>query len=124
MNKKIFYLFSKTFFPKSRLSGTGRTDLMRRVSRASRRTTPNATPTTTPKNRKTSIEGAVKHLTDLAVTISADESTPTNTITKIPIRDKKLKRTNLMKRRESQALLEGVRKNRHNSNFDSDASLK
>ena len=79
----------------------------------------------------------VKHLTDLAVTISAEDATTTELstipaagnapsgITKIiPLMDKKLKRTNLMKRRESQALLEGVRKNRHNSNFDSDASLK
>ena len=84
------------------------------------------------------MEGAVKHLTDLAVTISAEDATTTTElstipatgnapsgITKIiPLMDKKLKRTNLMKRRESQALLEGVRKNRHNSNFDSDASLK
>merc|ERR1712224_751049 len=102
-----------------RLSGTGRTDLMRRVSRASRRTTPTATPTTVPKNRKTSIDSAVKHLTDLAVTISAEDAstdtTPTNPTRIIPLKDKKLKRTNLMKRRESQALLEGVRKNRHNS---------
>ena len=72
-----------------RLTGTGRTDLMRRVSRASRRTTPSATPKMNPKNRKTSIEEAVKHttevvknvnkqLTDLAVTISADENVSEN----------------------------------------------
>ena len=97
-----------------RISGNGRTELMRRVSRASRRTTPTATPAVTPKKtRKTSLEGIVMNLTDLAVTISADEGSETSA-NPTPIRDKKLKRTNLMKRRESQALLEGVRKNRLN----------
>ena len=96
---------------------------MRRVSRASRRTTPTATPSTTPKARKTSLEGAVKQLTDLAVTISAEDGTEPAT-PQAPVKDKKLKRTNLMKRRESQALLEGVRKNRLNGNTDSDSNLK
>ena len=98
---------------------------MRRVSRASRRTTPTATPSVTPKKtRKTSLDGAgVKHLTsDFAavVTISADEGSETTSAPNYPtpIRDKKLKRTNMMKRRESQALLEGVRKNRLNGNLD------
>ena len=109
---------TQTIYIHFRLTGTGRTDLMRRVSRASRRTTPNATPKVTPKNRKTSLEGIVKHLTDLAVTISADDASDENSIT-VPFKDKKLKRTNLMKRRESQALLEGVRKNRLNGNVDS-----
>ena len=159
-----------------RLSGTGRTDLMRRVSRCSRRNTPATTPKITPKHsatpinntagnsgfpatggmsgkdRKTSLEGAVKHLTDLAVTITpsaaaAAASTADNAenqsdsssgsgkekpdkpagilekptgrytsgfsgISGVINAKKKLKRTNLMKRRESQALLEGVRKNR------------
>ena len=116
-----------------RLTGTGRTDLMRRVSRASRRTTPTATPKVNPKNRKTSIEEAVKHttevvknvnkqLTDLAVTISADENLSDETSITVPLKDKKLKRTNLMTRRESQACLErteGVRKNKLNGNVDS-----
>ena len=107
-----------------RLTGTGRTDLMRRVSRASRRTTPTATPKVTPKARKASLEGIVKHLTDLAVTISADDGSDCSASTSaVPLRDKKLKRTNMMRRRESQALLEGVRKNRLNGNVDSDASL-
>ena len=101
---------------------------MRKVSRASKRTTPTATPTTIQKNRKTSLEGvAVKHLADFAVTISADEgSESSNPGSGSWIDNKKLKRTNLMKRRESQALLEGVRKNRGaglNGNFDSDASI-
>ena len=80
------------------------------------------------------MEEAVKYLTDLAITISAENANTTelstipaagNTTSKIiPLMDKKLNITNQMKRKESQALLEGVRKNRHNSNFDSDASLK
>ena len=106
---------------------------MRRVSRASRRTTPTATPSVTPKKtRKTSLDNgagsSVKHLTssDLhaVVSISADEgseATPAASfypITQPLIRDKKLKRTNMMKRRESQALLEGVRNKRLNGNLD------
>ena len=91
--------------------------------------------------RETSIEGLLKQVTTLAVSISTDElnakpnsertlSNPTNkeTLEMRAIGDdgsrrgsgislpdglgegNKLKRTNLMRRRESQALLEGVRK--------------
>lgn len=105
------------------MGGNGRTELMRRVSRVT--PTPTPTPKVTPKTgtRKTSLEGIVKHLTNLAVTIS-DGSDTGDSSTPLRRKDKKLKRTNLMKRRESQALLEGVRKNRGLSgNADSDASL-
>ena len=84
---------SVTFFS---INGQGRTEIFRRVSRASRQSfrvpelsvaTPTATPATTtttttspitPKvvRRKASFEGVVKHLTDLAVTISADTNAP------------------------------------------------
>ena len=99
-----------------RISGNGRTELMRRVSRASRRTTPTATPSVTPKKtRKSSVEGMG------GKPLAEDEDTLATSLVHPlvgPIRDKKLKRTNMMKRRESQALLEGVRKNRLNGNLD------
>ena len=83
-----------------------------------------------PLKRKASLEGIVKQLTSLAVSISTDDVKGTvqseaetrllaehdrrGSGTSLPGRliDKKLKRTNLMKRRESQALLEGIRKSR------------
>ena len=74
------------------IHGQGRTEIFRRVSRASRQsfrvpelsvaasTPPPTTSPITPKvvRRKASFEGVVKHLTDLAVTISADTNTNTN----------------------------------------------
>lgn len=145
-----------------KMSGNGRSsNLFRRVSRLSRKSfrsqlptstappppsTPQVAPTPTPSTpsirgkvkRKASLEGIVKQLTSLAVSISTDdmknnheEQTSQNTLapklllkedvrrecdsTSLPGRlsivdNSKLKRTNLMKRRESQALLEGVRK--------------
>lgn len=141
-----------------RSSGKGRTDIFRRVSRLSRRsfkqpiksplTSQSSTSPTTPKSpnpilpyplkRKASLEGIVKTLTSLAVSISTDDvkTTVNNEIeqrllsesdrrgsgSSLPGRlvDKKLKRTNLMKRRESQAFLEGIRKIRGvHSNADS-----
>eukprot|EP00095_Tigriopus_kingsejongensis_P007825 maker-scaffold204_size260821-snap-gene-1.42 protein:Tk07825 transcript:maker-scaffold204_size260821-snap-gene-1.42-mRNA-1 annotation:"transient receptor potential channel pyrexia" len=139
-------------------NGRGRTDIFRRVSRLSRNsfrqlkspivtTPPPPTPLTPkplntnihlPLKRKASLEGIVKTLTSLAVSISTDDvkSTVNNEVeqrllseadrrgsgSSLPGRliDKKLKRTNLMKRRESQAFLEGVRKIRGvHSNADS-----
>ena len=115
-------------------SGTGRTEIFRRVSRASRQSfgggeysglaaaAPSSLNVTPKGNRKTSLERVVKQLTDLAVTISADDKTkkslgrvvaaPPRGDKIIKLSDTRLKRSNLMKRRESQALLEGVRKNR------------
>lgn len=168
-----------------KLTGNGRTDVFRRVSRMSKQSfrnhlpaksqaslSPNSpvpqsppviqppkTPQLGPKTkRKASLEGIVKTLTDLAVSISTDDvkgtlaketapsagggippsigdSGPEHRLldesdysyrrdsgSSLPGRliDKKLKRTNLMKRRESQAFLEGVRKIRGaQSNADS-----
>ena len=167
-----------------RVSGNGRADLFRRVSRISRQSFRRDLPSemhqqqqrqkqlvtssksvsgstsaktlssplslpASPLKRKASLEGIVKQLTSLAVSISTDDvnksaattaSTPTSplasptsgflsppalertrasTTTRRPsgsslpgrlMADKKLRRTNIMKRRESQALLEGVRK--------------
>ena len=145
----------------------GRSDVAGDVSRVSRKSfrshLPSNAMSQTQQNaqsktkRKASLEGIVKQLTSLAVTISTDDvknggqvqsDCPSGGATSkverqrlleetewerrgsglsLPGRlmDKKLKRTNLMKRRESQALLEGVRKMRaapstadsgHNSN--------
>lgn len=153
-----------------KLTGNGRTDVFRRVSRMSRQSfrnhlpaksqaslSPNPpaapkTPQIGPKTtkRKASLEGIVKTLTDLAVSISTDDVKATlakeasggggdtsaeqrlledsdyglrrDSGSSLPgkLMDKKLKRTNLMKRRESQAFLEGVRKIRGaQSNADS-----
>ena len=89
---------------------------------------PAPTPTPTPtsangkKQRKASIEGAVKQLTDFAVSLSVNDASElkrasSNSTSEVDERNtggesSKLKRTNMMKRRESQALLEGVRKHR------------
>lgn len=161
-------------------NGNGRTDVFRRVSRLSRRSfrtklpsnssfyiqkvsqsqpvSPNDAVSVSLKKpalaRKASLEGIVKQLTNLAVSISTDDvkktAPPPSSLSSsqpedhkerkeeslhakpnelsvatsesrrasgaslpeklVTIDNKKLKRTNLMKRRESQALLEGVRK--------------
>ncbi len=65
--------------------------------------------------RQPSLEEVMKHLTSLAVSISKDDAgnkdegdnaaAPTSGLS-----EKKLKRTNLMRRKESQAVLQGVRR--------------
>ncbi len=126
-----------------KLSGGGRAGLFRRVSRLSSSNNNNNVNNNNnnKQQRKASLEGIVKQLTSLAVSISTDEVRGKeagaclteqrlldvdecrrgsgSSLPEYLATDKKLKRTNLMKRRESQALLEGLRKLRGASNTES-----